>query len=596
MGFATAQALAMGVALALFWGLPNAHAQNETILSRSMDEQVFGADDCLRDDTVGLNYVITATQIFPYYLARVESVPYSVSTNPCPLIPSASGEVVIPETEFRTMEGQLAIDFEATPSELMGEEACSTAGRAQSRFLCLYVINNGFEVVSDPNPFIIEYDTQAPNPVEILTLSPGDTRVEITVGGNEDSVEDLSYEVAFRRCDSGDGGDLDGGMAEENVDADGGMEDTGDDDVSVCGASGAWSDGGTYSGSTFTVQGLKNDITYEFRVRAVDNSENASEWSLPASAMPRPQLGVLDLYDGTPNPLSCSCQGLQPADAFFLFGFLALFLWRRPRSARGKGGPLRASLGATLLLATGALVVGGAPAAAWPGQVSVGAQAGPYQPAIDDETRNGESIFPIYDCFFDSQTLPMVGLDADVHLFDRFGSLRLGMGLAMAQATGQAQRVGGAEAGCNDPSSGSVALSMMHVRPGLTYAFDPFIDDPGIPLVPYARLGLVGMGYLFSMDSGFDVRGQEEGHNPAGWRLGWEAAGGLAFVLDFLEPPVARRARAQGIYEHAYLRAELGLSQVDSFGADGFVFSPRDSIFGTGLPLFARFGLAVELP
>ena len=50
-----------------------------------------------------------------------------------------------------------------------------------------------------------------------------------------------------------------------------------------------------------------------------------------------------------------------------------------------------------------------------------------------------------------------------------------------------------------------------------------------------------------------------------------------------------------GTFNHAFFFTELQVSQIDNFGrTNGWVFSPRDDLFGTGLPFQMHFGLAVE--
>jgi hypothetical protein len=169
----------------------------------------------------------------------------------------------------------------------------------------------------------------------------------------------------------------------------------------------------------------------------------------------------------------------------------------------------------------------------------------------------------------------------------------------IAQANGFAQPLEAGDLGtCQEPTKTPTQLTLLSLRPGLTYRFDPLLDWVGFPLVPYGRIGLVGMGYMWSRDGKLGV---DNGHNPIGVRYGWEGAVGLMLALDFLDwidpftPQSTRRARANGVFDHTFIFVEGAFADVTSFGQPGFDLSPRDAFVGTGLPATFRAGLAVEL-
>jgi hypothetical protein len=107
------------------------------------------------------------------------------------------------------------------------------------------------------------------------------------------------------------------------------------------------------------------------------------------------------------------------------------------------------------------------------------------------------------------------------------------------------------------------------------------------------------MGYVFTKDNAFTSTTDKL--NPIGVRYGYEAALGLMLALDFLDkfdpfaPDVTRRARANGVFDHAFIYAEGATLQVDSFGAPGFDLSSRDDFLKSGLPASFTAGVAVEL-
>jgi hypothetical protein len=258
------------------------------------------------------------------------------------------------------------------------------------------------------------------------------------------------------------------------------------------------------------------------------------------------------------------------------------------------------------------VVLAAGPALAYPGQLTTTIKLGPYVPAIDTEVRNGERITPIYSCFFENGILPlginpMAGVDLDLHIFDLFGSLEAGVGLSFTQARGTALSVdaGGATGGCGGGTgTSSVELSIGMMRPALTYRLDPLLDYFGFPLVPYARVGLLGAVYAFTADGAWDSPSSGGAKNPLGVRFGWEGAVGLMLALDFIDMrqfwslvanrtwPAVHKSR---ILEHSYLVLEAQTQSIDSFGQPGLVLTPEDRLFGTRLPLMVNIGVAMEI-
>lgn len=229
------------------------------------------------------------------------------------------------------------------------------------------------------------------------------------------------------------------------------------------------------------------------------------------------------------------------------------------------------------------------------GRNSMSLTIGAYEPNID-----ANSKFKVYDCMFDGSTLPLLGGGGDFHLFDGFGSLQLSGGMDITQANGFAQPVSAASSGtCEEPTITRVQISFVMLRAGLTYRFDPLLDWWGVPLVPYGRLGLVGVGYLFSKDGEFVSQGDK--HNPIGARYGYEGAVGAMLALDFLDfidpfaPYGTHRARANGLFDHTFFFVEGAAQSVTNFGAPGFDLSSKDDFLHTGLPVLWRAGVAVEL-
>lgn len=233
------------------------------------------------------------------------------------------------------------------------------------------------------------------------------------------------------------------------------------------------------------------------------------------------------------------------------------------------------------------------------GQVNIGFLGSMYRPDLDNEKlSDGSTVFPFYKGFFRKKTsdedgpiTPLMGLEVDMHLFDGFGSLQLGLGLGYTFVNGFAMGMDSAEKPDVDKATTvKTSLHMYQLRPQLTYLFDYFQDY--VPLVPYVRAAAIMHGYSFRNEIETD---DVLKHDANGFRFGYQGAAGLMLMLNFLEPGAMRTAKGSGFFNNVYLKGELSYTKIDTFGKDGFQFSPKD-IMGTGMPLLWTFGLGFELP
>ena len=369
-----------------------------------------------------------------------------------------------------------------------------------------------------------------------------------------------------------------------------------------------------------TLTGLTNDTQYEVAVVFVDDFGNISEASEQTTSSPIAALDAIDLYEGGKDPLSfnpveltegCTARNVlsknPPFSSLMLLAGLGLLLTgrlrRRSRLASSMRGNAAQVLGVFFALGISAS------ASAYPGQLDLRLQAGPYSPALDLETVGGKAIFPIYNCLFDDAVSPRIEGDVSVHLFDGFGSLQVGFGLGLTQVSGKAQPVsvlddyrtsGALTCADNSAVTTTVELTQLTMRPSLIYNFDFFLDAFAFPIVPYARIGLLGSLYGFTKDAKFTESSLLTDRNRAGLRLGIEGALGLMLALDFLEnvplltTPGGRISRANGFFNHSFFSFEIVAQDVTTFGQPGPNLSPMDMVFQTKLPLFFNFGVVVE--
>lgn len=343
------------------------------------------------------------------------------------------------------------------------------------------------------------------------------------------------------------------------------------------------------SNKTFEVviDGLQNRTEYIFKVRLDINGSDYSDWRGPYSATVIPAAFPLDGYDGDGSKLSFNCQQTS-ADSFLLLLLLAaIVIARKFYKAR-------------MLLVLGFIIVNLSYVknlqAAEVGQMNFGIIGSMYRPDLDNETKSdGSKIFPFYKCFFCNKTgdaqgaiNPLIGAEFDWYLLTNGGSLLLGLGTGYTYKSGRAVELDtNDKPDCNKPiKNATVSLHMYQVRPQLTYLADYFVDY--FPLFPYAKASLVAHGFNFR------TRGEQAkssgGIKPNGFVFGWQAALGLMLRLDFLEPSAIADARAGGLFDQVYLKAELGYSDIRNFSNKGYNFSAKD-IMGSKLPLLWTFGL-----
>lgn len=176
----------------------------------------------------------------------------------------------------------------------------------------------------------------------------------------------------------------------------------------------------------------------------------------------------------------------------------------------------------------------------------------------------------------------LVELEVERQLFQAFGSAAIGFSFGYAEKYGHAVDGSGAE------TSEATSLRVLPMKLLGIYRFDWAAIRYGIPLVPYAKLGLQLVHWWTTSASGTEIA---DGVSGGGWSYGVAGALGLAFQLDFLDPRLARDFDNGMGVNHTYLFAEYNIAEINQFG--------RKYATGVqvGLDLSARyfmFGLAFE--
>lgn len=184
---------------------------------------------------------------------------------------------------------------------------------------------------------------------------------------------------------------------------------------------------------------------------------------------------------------------------------------------------------------------------------------GPYKPNIDGEF--DDTGRAPYAEFFGSKNRLMSQIELDYQLFRHFGSAGIGLGLGYFTATGNNRL-----AATGDLTDDTSTLKVYPISLSAVYRFDWPLERYKIPLVPYGKLGLDYAIWTISNGNG-ETPEYGGGGTGRGGTLGWHAAVGLSFVLDFLDPGGARKFDMETGINHTHLFVEFGHWNINGLGA-----------------------------
>jgi hypothetical protein len=184
---------------------------------------------------------------------------------------------------------------------------------------------------------------------------------------------------------------------------------------------------------------------------------------------------------------------------------------------------------------------------------------GPYRPNIDSEFE-GSGRAPYREFFGDGNKL-MMQLELDYQIFQKFGSAGIGVGIGYFAVTGKAFDGRGAGSRTADDST----LKMFPISVSAVYRFDVLYDRRGIPLVPYAKLGLDYAIWQVTDGNG-EIATDGMGGRGRGGTLGWHGAIGVSLVLDFIDPDAAKVFDSEMGVNHTHLFFELNHYDISGLG------------------------------
>jgi hypothetical protein len=183
---------------------------------------------------------------------------------------------------------------------------------------------------------------------------------------------------------------------------------------------------------------------------------------------------------------------------------------------------------------------------------------GPYRPDVDSEFDGRRDP---YNEYFGGGHELLMRAELDYQFFHRYGSLALGVGAGYWSVTGKSPYADGSGRISGDTST----LKVIPMSLSLVYRFDYFLETRNFPLVPFAKAGL-DYAYWQNTDGNDNIATDPSGGHGRGGTMGWHAAGGLALVLDFLDPDAARDFDADLGVNHTAITFEFFHADISGLG------------------------------
>lgn len=210
----------------------------------------------------------------------------------------------------------------------------------------------------------------------------------------------------------------------------------------------------------------------------------------------------------------------------------------------------RLAIPVALLAALGAASPAGAETPRW-GTFEV--RLGQYRPDIDSEFDGAAT--PWADVFGTRRGwFPKVL--ASWTLLDRFVQLDAGVGTGWFRAKGK-----GLYESTGDPSPDDTTFNVIPATLAVTFRVDGVAERWPVPLSVYGRAALERYNWWVTDGAGAVAE--------SGATHGWSVAGGVALLLDFVDPRLSRELDAETGINHTWLYFEVEKSTVDDFGSSG---------------------------
>jgi hypothetical protein len=187
------------------------------------------------------------------------------------------------------------------------------------------------------------------------------------------------------------------------------------------------------------------------------------------------------------------------------------------------------------------------PSPRW-GSVDVGVDW--YRPRIDADFPKGDGP---YEKMFGNRRGWMLNLGVSKALFTSYGSLEVGFRTGYFDKAAKGLLADGSRAGSDS------SFRIIPTSAALTYRLDVAVERWRVPFAPYARVAFERYNWWVTKGTGGTVE--------KGATMGWSAAAGLAFLLDVVDPTLAREFDRDSGVNHTYLFFEIQTGKIDDFGS-----------------------------
>lgn len=209
-----------------------------------------------------------------------------------------------------------------------------------------------------------------------------------------------------------------------------------------------------------------------------------------------------------------------------------------------------------------------------PRTISIELALGGYTPSVD--SAQGLTGTPYGDTFGPGSMLLFQG-EVDRFLWQKYGAAGVGFAFGYGEKYGPAKI-----SSTGETSSEKTAFKVLPLRLQAVYRMDYGALHLGIPLVPFVKLGLAYTPWWIT--KGGDVE-YFDGQRGAGGKWGYSVTAGMALMLDFLEPDLARNLATDSGIEHTYFMAQFVHDKVPGFGGGGLDLSADHWLFALAMDI-----------